>query len=183
MEPTLEQQKKKPIPGMPTSPGIAAISDQQRADRWAERQASAKRQEAEAEHQRIEKFRTQRIAQIKSQLDGIPARHKAADMKQAEADDLAGIFSRQLDSLSAKFAQDVHASVHGGRAVSLDLGSPEAQAFFFGDVFKKGIPRLAQIATTRNLGAPVADQETLVAELKAEEKKLRTELAELQIKG
>jgi hypothetical protein len=61
--------------------------------------------------------------------------------------------------------------------------SPEAMAFFHGTTINKAIPRLAQIATAHDPRTPFADLEVLNAELKADEKRLHEEVAELQLRG
>ena len=49
---------------------IAAVAAKQKADNWANRQEAARQQQADSERQRVERYRSQRIAQIKAALDG-----------------------------------------------------------------------------------------------------------------
>lgn len=162
---------------------IANISAKQKADRWAARQESARQQQAETERQRVERYRTQRIAAIKSQLDGLPARIKNATALASDADQLASVWAAHIDGLANEYAQRIHAERQGGRSIRLDLASPEAQAYFFGSTLKKSLRQLSITASQRSFGQPLLDAESLAAELHEEEKALRAELAELQLRG
>ena len=164
-----------------TQETIDAIGAQQKASSWQARQDAAQRQQAEEQAQRVERYRSQRIAQIKAALEGMPARRKHAEMQAAEADELASILSSQVDNMANAYALKVHGERQGGRPVRLDLGSPEAQSYFFGGQIKKALRQLALTANQRNFGAPLIDAESFAAELKAEEQRLRSELAELQL--
>lgn len=110
----------------------AAIGAQQRDALWQQRQEAAARQEAEQQSQRAERYRSQRAAAIKAQLEQMPARRKHAEIQAAEADDLANILQTQVDNLANGYALRLHGERQGGRPVRLELGSPEAQAYFFG---------------------------------------------------
>lgn len=170
MEETLEQK-------------IADIAAKRKADQWAARQEAARQQQADTERQRVERYRTQRIAAIKAQLDGMPARRKHAEIQAADADELAGMFSTQLDHFANTYISRLHGERHGGRPVRLELGSQEAMAYFFGPTIKKSLRQLAMTVNQRSLGQPLLDVESFAAELREEEKALRAELAELQLRG
>ncbi len=75
----------------------------------------------------------------------------------------------------------LHGERHSGRPLLLELGSPEAHAYFHGSVIKKSLRQLALTANNRSYGAPLIDAESFAAELKEEEKRLRAELSELQL--
>jgi len=160
---------------------IAAISAQHKADAWGARQEAARQQQADAERQRVERNRANRIAQLQAQLKQIPARLKQASTQAADADELAGMFALQVDHLANVFAMKVHAERNGGRPVRLELGSPEAHAYFHGAAIKKHLRQLALTANNRSFGAPLIDAESFASELREEEKRLRSELAELQL--
>lgn len=162
---------------------IAIASEQQRSEGWASRQEAARRQQEEAERNRAERYRTQRISQLKAALESIPSRRNHAENHAKEADELAGILSLQLDRLANDYVLSIHGERQGGRPVRLELGTPEAQAYFFGATIKKQLRQLALTANNRNVGAPLLDAESLANELKEEEKRLKAELAELQLRG
>lgn len=161
---------------------IADIAAKQKADQWAARQEAARQQQADTERQRVERYRTQRIAAIKAQLAGMPARRKHAEMAAKDAEELAAIWAQTIDFQANAYAQRLHAERQSGRPVRLELGSEEAQAYFFGSQVKKTLLQLAATATQR-FGAPLIDPESLAAELRSEEKKLKAELDELQLHG
>lgn len=162
---------------------IAAISEKQKADRWAARQEAARQQQADAERERAERCRLNRITAINSQLKGIPARISQAATQAADADELAGMFSAQVDALANGYAMARHAERHGGRLPRLELGSPEATAYFFGGQIKSALRQLAMTTNQRSFGQPLIDPESLANELREEEKALRSELGELQLRG
>lgn len=162
---------------------IAAASAQQRNEAWAARQEAAKRQQTDEISQRAERFRSQRIEQLRAALDGIPARRKAFEQRDAEAGELSAIFSTSVDAMANAYATRIHAERQQGRSIRLELGSEGAMAFFFGSEIKKGLRQLALIANQRSFGAPLIDPESFASELKAEEQRLRGELAELQLRG
>jgi len=162
---------------------IEAIGQQQRDALWQQRQEAAQRQQAEDQAKRVERYRSQRISQIKAQLDGMPARRTHAETQAQEADELAGMLATQVDNLANTYISRLHGERQGGRPVCLELGSPEAQAYFFGAGIKKSLRQLALTANQRNFGAPLIDVESFAAELKVEEKRLRDELAELQLRA
>ncbi len=161
---------------------IADIAAKQKADQWAARQEAARQQQADTERQRVERYRTQRIAHIKTQLDGIPARRKHAEMAAKEAEELASIWTQQIDQQADIYVKRLHGERQTGRPARLELGSEEAQAYFFGSQIKKSLFQLAATTNQRS-GAPLIDPESLAAELRSEEKKLKAELAELQLRG
>lgn len=162
---------------------IAAIGAQQKAANWQARLEAAQHQQAKEQTQRVERYRSQRIAQLKSQLEGIPARIKQAATLAVDADELAGVWATHIDGLANEYAQRLHGERQGGRPVRLELGSPEAQAYFFGATIKKSLRQLALTANNRSFGAPLIDAESFATELREEEKRLRTELSELQLQG
>ena len=162
---------------------IADISAQQKADAWAARQESARQQQVDAERQRAERHRTNRIAQLQAQLKQIPTRLKQADAQAAEADSLASVWASDVDDLAANYAKSLHAARHSARSASLELGSPESLAYFFGGQIKESLRELALTANSQSFGAPVIDAESLAAELRNEEKKLKAELSELEMRG
>jgi hypothetical protein len=162
---------------------IAAVAAKQKADNWANRQEAARQQQADSERQRVERYRSQRIAQIKAALDGMPARRKHAEIAAADSEELAGIWTKQVDWQANAYAQRIHGERQSGRPARLELGSEEAQAYFFGSQIKKSLLQLAATATQRSFGAPLIDAESFAAELRNEEKKLKAELAELQLRG
>lgn len=166
---------------MTNQENIAAIGAQQKAANWQARQEAAQHQQAHEQTQRVERYRAQRTAQIKAQLEDIPARRRQAETLASEADELSGILSAQVDSLANTFATRIHGERQSGRPVRLELGSPEAQAYFFGANIKKSLRQLALTANNRNFGAPLIDAESFATELKEEEKRLRAELSELQM--
>lgn len=161
----------------------AEISTKEHDGFWALRQEAAMRQKAEEERKRIERYRTQRIAQLKSQLDGLPQRIKQAQTAAADADELAGIWSAHIDKLAIEYTMRLHSERHSGRPARLDIASQEAQAFFFGRDMKKCFRQLALTVNQRSYGQPLIDAESLAEELKTEEVRLRDELAELQLRG
>jgi hypothetical protein len=160
---------------------IAAIGAQQKANKWAERQDSARNQQAQAERQSIERYRTNRIAAIQIQLNGIPARIKNASAMVVDADELASVWASQVDCLANNYAMRLHGARHSASPVRLELGSPEAHAYFSGSEIKKSLRQLALTANNRSFGNPLPDVESLAAELRDEEKRLREELAELKL--
>lgn len=162
---------------------IAAIGAKERDDHWALRQEYAQRQQAEQERLRIERHRTQRIAQVKAQLDGLPARIKQAQSAASDADELAAVWSANIDRLANEYTQRLHAERHSGRPARLDIASQEAQAYFFGGQIKKSLRHLALTVNQRSYGQPLIDAESLAEELKTEEKQLRDELSQLQLRG
>lgn len=170
MEETLEQK-------------IAAIAAKQKADQWAARQEAARQQQADTEHQRVERYRSQRVAAIKAQLAGMPARRKHAEMQAAEADELAAMFAGQVDFFANTYISRLHGERQGGRPVRLELGSQESIAYFFGASIKKTLRQLAMTVNQRSLGQPLLEPESLVNELRDEEKRLKAELDELQLRG
>lgn len=163
-----------------TQEAIHAIGAQQKAAAWQARQEAAQRQQAEEQAKRCERYRSQRIAQIKAQIDGMPARRKHAETQAQEADELAGILANQVNNMANAYALRIHGERQGGRPVRLELGSPEATAYFFGSQIKKSLRQLALTANNRNFGQPLIDAESLAAEFREEEKRLKAELAELQ---
>lgn len=162
---------------------IEAIGQQQREARWKQRQEAAARQESEQQAQRVERYRSQRIAQIKSALAAMPARRKHAEMAAGDAEELASIWTKHIDSQANTYTQRIHGERQSGRPVRLELGSEEAQAYFFGSQIKKSLLQLAATATQRSFGAPLIDAESFAAELRNEEKKLKAELSELEMRG
>jgi len=162
---------------------ISEIAAQQKADAWAARQESARKQQADSEHQRVERYRTNRIAQLKDQLKGIPARRKSFESHAAEAAELCAVLQNNVEALANEYVFRIHAEVHQARGVRLELCSEGANAFFHGVEIKKGLRQLAMVATSRHFGAPLPDAESFAAQLKEEEKRLRAELAELQLRG
>lgn len=160
---------------------IADIGAEQKAAKWAARQDAARRQQETEERQRVERYRTQRVAQLNNALKDIPARRQAFEARDAEAEELAAMFAAQIDDLASNYAQRIHAERHQGRGVRLELGSEGANAFFHGVIIKKGLRQLALIANSRSFGAPLIDPESFAAELRDEEQRLRAELAELQM--
>lgn len=129
------------------------------------------------------RHRTNRIAQLQAQLKQIPDRIKQAAALSSDSDELAGVWSTQVDGMANAYAQRLHAERQSGRPARLDLASPEAHAFFFGSQIKKSLRQLALTANSRSFGAPLLDVESLAAELRDEEKRLRAELNELQLRG
>lgn len=162
---------------------IAEVAANQKAEKWAARQEAARQQQANAERQRAERHRTNRIAQLQAQLKQIPDRIKQAAALSSDSDELAGVWSTQVDGMANAYAQRLHAERQSGRPARLDLASPEAHAFFFGSQIKKSLRQLALTANSRSFGAPLLDVESLAAELRDEEKRLRAELNELQLRG
>ena len=165
----------------PIEEKIASIGAQQKADAWSARQESARKQQADTERQRIERYRSNRIAAIQSQLNGLPARFQNAKEMAANADELASVWASQVDSLANAYAMRLHGERHSGRPARLELGTAEAHAYFSGSVIKKSLRQLALTANNRSFGAPLPDVESLAAELRDEEKRLREELAELKL--
>lgn len=161
---------------------IAEIAAKQKDEKWAARQEAARKQQADSERQRIERHRANRIAQLQVQLKGIPARRNSFETHAADAAALCEILKNNVDELARNYAHRVHAEVHQGRGVRLELGSEGANAFFHSGTIKKGLRQLALIATARNPEAPLIDAEAHAAELRDEEKRLRAELDELQLK-
>ncbi len=161
----------------------AEIGAQQRDAHWALRQEYAQRQQAEEERKRIERYRTQRIAQLKAQIDGLPAKIKQAQSAASDADELAAVWSAHIDRLANEYSMRLHGELHSGRPARLDIASEEAQAFFFGRDMKKCFRQLALTVNQRSYGQPLIDAESLAEELKTEEKQLRDELSQLQLRG
>lgn len=161
---------------------IADISAKQKADQWAARQESARRQQAEIERQRVERYRTQRITAIKATLAGMPARLKQAEMAAKDAEELAAIWSAHIDELANTYAKRLHSERQGGRPVRLELDTEGAHAYFHGPAIKKTLRQLA-LTTNHSFGRPLLDPESLASELRDEEKRLKAELAELQLRG
>lgn len=162
---------------------IADISAKQKADQWALRQESARQQQAEAERQRVERYRSQRVAQIKTQLNSFPNQIKQAAATAADADELANLWSAQIDDLANTYAMRLHSERQGGRPVRLELDSQGAHAYFHGQAIKKALRQLALTTNQRSFGQPLLDPESLANELRDEERRLKEELAELQLRG
>lgn len=162
---------------------IADIASQQKAEQWERRQQAAKAHEHEAEHRRAERFRTQRVAQLQHQLKDIPNRKKLAEAHAAEAEELAGMWSNEIDNSAQRYALRVNSERQSGRPIRLDLASPEAMAYFFRGIIKKSLRQLALTANQRSIGVPLLDPESLAAELREEEIRLRAELSELQVQS
>ena len=162
---------------------IAEIAAKQKDEKWAARQEAARQQQADVEHQRVERHRTNRIAQLQAQLKQIPERIKNANSMAADADELASVWVSQVDNLASEYAMRLHGERQSGRPARLELGSPEAHAYFSGSVIKKSLRQLALTANNRSFGAPLLDVESLAAELRDEEKRLKEELAELKLRG
>lgn len=162
---------------------IEAIGRQQREARWKQRQEAAARQESEQQAQRVERYRSQRIAQLQNALKDIPNRRNAFEARDAEAEELAAMLAKQVDDLAGNYAQRIFAERHQGRGVRLELGSDGANAFFHGATIKKGLRQLALIANSLSFGAPLIDPESFADELRAEENRIRDELAELQLRA
>ncbi len=162
---------------------IADIAAKQKADQWAARQEAARQQQVESERQRVERYRTTRIAAIKDQLNGFPMRIKQAATTAADADDLAALWSAQIDELANSYAMRLHSERQGGRPLRLELDSAPAQAYFHGQAIKRAIRQLALTTNQRSFGQPLLDPESLANELRDEEKRLKAELAELQLRG
>lgn len=160
---------------------IADIAAKHKADAWAARQEAARKQQADSERQRVERYRTNRIAQLKDQLNGIPAQRKRFETHAADAAELCAVLQNNVEALANEYVSRIHAEVHQARGVRLELGSEGANAFFHGVEIRKGLSQLAMIATSRQFGAPLPDAESFAAQLKEEEKRLRSELAELQL--
>lgn len=167
-----------------TTQEIAAdIGAQPRNANWELRQEYAQRQQANERAKLIERHRTQRIAQVKAQLDGLPARIKQAQSAASDADELAAVWSANIDRLANEYTQRLHAERHSGRPARLDIASQEAQAYFFGGQIKKSLRHLALTVNQRSYGQPLIDAESLAEEMKTEEVRLRDELAELQLRA
>lgn len=160
---------------------IAEIAAKQKDDKWAARQQAARQQQADTERQRVERYRINRIAQIKNALEGIPKRKASFENLAAEADDLCAMLSGSVDTLASNYIQRVHSERHQARPIRLELCSEGAVAYFFGAHIKKSLRQLSLAATARDPGAPLLDAESFATELRDEEKRLRAELAELQL--
>lgn len=166
-----------------TQERAADIGAQQRNAHWELRQEAAQRQQANERAKLIERHRTQRMAQLKAQLDGLPARIKQAQSAANDADELAAVWSAHIDTMANTYTQRLHGERQSGRPARLDIASQEAQAYFFGSQIKKNLRQLALTVNQRSYGQPLLDAESLAIELRDEEKRLKAELAELQLRG